>query len=1040
MGTPNVDNVQRGSEADGTNRSGSRPRAFRRLGIPAAMLSVALGAAQLAAAAPGEAATASSTSRVAIGSAPALPQGAVAAAAPAASKKLSLDIELNTGHAAELTSYASGVGDKNSPYYHQYLKPSQVAQYFGASSAEVAAVQNTLKGEGLSVGSLSTNGMFLSASGTVTQLQHAFGVTINGYRADGRTFYANTTAPTVPSSIAGDLSQIAGLDNVEYALPNLVNSGHKVKVSATSKKATSNYTVNSCSDIANAFDGSGYSNGAGYYTADALSQIYNLNPLLTSGNDGAGVTVAVFELENYDPAGVAAIDNCYGHSNSVSEVKVDGGPTQSANQYTGVGIEAALDIETIANLAPGASIIDYAGPDENQSVADILNTYETIFNQDRAQVVSTSWGLCEPLTQLNSTSLQAEENALFEQAAVQGQSVVAATGDQGSTACYGEGVTADNSKLTVQDPATQPFVTSVGGTNMTGTGTTTPQNQTVWNSTFSGNHGAGGGGVSGYWNLPSYQSSLTGTTGYSAHCTLGSSGCRMIPDVSALADPNNGYMIEEIYNDGAGTDGEYYNIIGGTSGAAPLWAAVLALADATSSCQANGNAGFVSPNLYAAGEGASASSTFNDVTSGNNGISAFGAPYAYPATAGYDMASGWGSPNATGVVSTVCAGNVISPSSYFVADGPTRIMDTRPGRVVGPVTGPVGKSATIKLPVLGSASGVPNNGTVTAVVLNVTAVLPTVGGNATVYPDGTQRPLASNLNWTVSDTIPNLVVVPVGKDGDVDFYNNSGGTLNFLADVEGYFTTSSTGASTYTPFGPARVADTRANHLVGTVTGPLAAGSTTALQVAGQQGLPDASSMSSVVLNVTVTQPTSSGNLTVYPAGGTKPSSSNINYTANETIANLVIVPLSADGQIDIYNNSGGTVQYVVDVAGYFSTGTSGAKFHVLGPDRLLDTRSGQGESSPAPIAKDSSITLPLPSYYSAVIANLTVTAPTSNGDLDAFPAGGATPSFSNVNFSPKETIPNLAFIPSNGGVSLYNHSIGTTQALLDLAGYFSAS
>jgi hypothetical protein len=367
-------------------------------------------------------------------------------------------------------------------------------------------------------------------------------------------------------------------------------------------------------------------------------------------------------------------------------------------------------------------------------------------------------------------------------------------------------------------------------------------------------------------------------------------------------------------------------------------------------------------------------------------------------------------------------------------------MDTRPGRQVGPVLGPVGANATVTLPVEGGVTNVPTSG-VSAVVLNVTAIQPTVAGNATVYPDGGARPQVSNLNWKPGVTIPNLVVVPV-TNGSIDIYNNSTGIINYAVDVEGYFTTDSTvtGASSYTPFGPVRVADTRSNHLVGTVVGPLAGSSTTALQIAGQQGLPAASAMSAVVMNVTVTQPTSSGNITVFPSGTTQPSSSNVNYSVGETIPNLVIVPLGSDGAVDLYNNSGGSVQYIVDVAGYFSAGTAGAKYHALGPDRLLDTRDGEGTTHVGPIAKDSSLTLALPASYTAVIANLTVVGPTSNGDLDAYPKGGALPTFSNVNFIPGETIPNLAFIPSNGGVSLYNHSIGTTQALLDLSGYFSAS
>ena len=331
MGTPNVNSVQKGGAGDGVVRSAAHSRAFRRLGIPAAALSIVFGAGQLAAAAPGEAATTSPT-RVAVGHAPALPKGAVAAAAPAGSTKLGLDIELNSGHAAELAAYAAGVGNRNSPYYHQYLSSAQVAQYFGASSAQISAVKAQLEAAGLTVGSISSDHLFVSAVATVTQAQSAFGVHIAGYSAAGRSFYANTTAPTVPSAISGDVAQIVGLDDVDYAVPLDSLTTHAVRADSSVTAGTDikpNYSVNGCSQIGEAFAGSPYSNGAGYYTADTLSNIYGFNPEMAQGDDGAGVTVALVELASYDPTGVADIDSCYGHKTSVTQQKVDGGPTDT---------------------------------------------------------------------------------------------------------------------------------------------------------------------------------------------------------------------------------------------------------------------------------------------------------------------------------------------------------------------------------------------------------------------------------------------------------------------------------------------------------------------------------------------------------------------------------------------------------------------------------------------------------------------------------------------------------------------------------------
>ncbi|HWG23774.1 S53 family peptidase, partial [Actinospica sp.] len=1004
--------------------------------------------------------------RVAVGHAPALPKGAVSATAPAASKKLSLDVELNTGHATALSAYAAEVSNKNSSYYHHYLTPSQVAEYFGASQTEISAVEASLKAQGLTVGSLSSDGMFVTVSGSVSQVEHAFGVTIAGYRAAGRSLYANTTAPTVPASVASDVSGILGMDNVDYAVPHVSTTSHAVKATGSvGSKVSSNFTVNSCSNIGTVFNGSGLSNGSGYYTDDAVSKIYGLSSQLANGNDGAGVTVGVFELESYDATGVSTIDSCYSHSStSVTEQTVDGGPTTAANMYNNVGVESALDLENIANLAPGASVIDYAGPDAiNATDSQVLDVFNAMITADKAKVISDSWGLCEVLTKSGDSTMQTSENTLFEEAATQGQSILVASGDSGSTDCYGAGVTADNSVLSVDDPSSQPFATAVGGTGMTGLSSPKPY---TWNEacqTVNGTVycGASGGGVSNTWPLPTWQSAAK-ASGYSTNCTStvsqGGTGCREVPDVSALADPNDGYVIEEYYNDGT-SSGEYYNVIGGTSGAAPVWAAVLALADASATCKVGGSAGFVNPQLYTVGSLSSTSlSAFaTDVTSGNNKIASYGAAYGYSAGTGYDMATGWGTPVSSGVASTVC-----QAPSYYQADGPTRLLDTRSGKFhVGSYTGPVPAHGTVKLPITGNSlltgsSVVPSSAT--AVVLNVTATQPTNGGNATVYPDGETLPLTSNLNWSPGNTVPNLVVVPLLSDGAVDITNNSPGTVHFIADLEGYFTTStsvgSVTSSSYTPISPLRAMDTRSGGN-GVSKAKIAAGTAVSLQLGGATITPVGggtavaipSGITGVAMNVTVTDITGGGFLTVYPnetASGTAesvPNVSNLNFATGGTVPNMVMVPVGADGKVRFYNGAtAGSVDIIADIAGYYTAGTKGEVYHPLGPVRVVDTRIGEGETSTAPIPAKGTLSLGLPSSYEAVIANVTVTGAVGGGFITVFPKGTAMPNASNLNFATGQTVPNLAVVQSNSGLSFYSNASANVQLVVDVSGYFSAS
>ena len=216
----------------------------------------------------------------------------------------------------------------------------------------------------------------------------------------------------------------------------------------------------------------------------------------------------------------------------------------------------------------------------------------------------------------------------------------------------------------------------------------------------------------------------------------------------------------------------------------------------------------------------------------------------------------------------------------------------------------------VSLPVTGD-NGVPATG-VTAVVLNVTATGPTAGSFVTVYPDGKPLPTASNLNFTAGETIPNLVVVPV-VDGKVDFYNKSG-SVHLLADITGYYTSGSTG-SVYSNIGPRRLMDTRSG--LGVRTGPVGAGGMVSLPVTGDNGVP-ATGVTAVVLNVTATGPTAGSFVTVYPDGKPLPTASNLNFTAGETIPNLVVVPV-VDGKVDFYNKSG-SVHLLADITGYYTS------------------------------------------------------------------------------------------------------------------------
>ncbi|MFI8963085.1 FlgD immunoglobulin-like domain containing protein [Streptomyces sp. NPDC053493] len=344
---------------------------------------------------------------------------------------------------------------------------------------------------------------------------------------------------------------------------------------------------------------------------------------------------------------------------------------------------------------------------------------------------------------------------------------------------------------------------------------------------------------------------------------------------------------------------------------------------------------------------------------------------------------------------------------------PVRLMDTRSG--LGVRKGKVGPAGTVTL-------AVPQPDA-TAVVLNVTATGPTAGGFVSVYPYGTQRSAASNLNFTAGQTVPNLVVVPV-QDGKVTFYNHLG-SVDLIADMAGYFTADGTG-STYAPVTPARLMDTRSG--LGVRKGKVGPAGTVTLPVTE----PGATA---VVLNVTATGPTAGSFVSVYPYGTQRSAASNLNFTAGQTVPNLVVVPVQ-DGKVTFYNHLG-SVDLIADVAGYYKTGAAGAEYKSVTPARLMDTRSGLGvPQGPVGGGQTVSLSVPRPGA-TAVVLNVTATGPTAGGFVSVYPYGTQRTAASNLNFTAGQTVPNLVVVPvKDGKVTFYNRA-GSVHLIADVAGYY---
>ena len=381
--------------------------------------------------------------------------------------------------------------------------------------------------------------------------------------------------------------------------------------------------------------------------------------------------------------------------------------------------------------------------------------------------------------------------------------------------------------------------------------------------------------------------------------------------------------------------------------------------------------------------------------------------------------------------------------SDFTPYGPVRILDTRHG--VGTTQGAVTSGAVIRLKVAGTGS-IPAG--ITSVALNLTAVDGTGAGFLKAYADGTSAPGVSNVNYGTTTAVANEVIAPVGADGSVDIADNgvtSTTAVDVIADITGYFSPDHS-TSGYVAVAPARILDTR--HGVGATEAKVAPLHALALQIAGADGgaLP-ASGITAVSLHVTAVDTAANGFVTAYPDGTSTPTASNLNYTTGSTVSNTMIVPVAADGKVDLYNGSPtGSTDLIADVTGYYTEASGSAAYVAWVPTRVLDTRGGTYPLS-APVSAGASVNLPNQGPGTSFVLNLTALEGTGNGFLTAAPAGGATPDVSNVNYLAGQTVANLAQVAttttgSDQGITITNNETANTtvEIIADVFGYYSAT
>jgi pro-kumamolisin-like protein/subtilase family protein len=479
------------------------------------------------------------------------------------------------------------------------LDSARVRDLFMPSKRDVAAVRSYLGGNGFRFRAV--KGLSLFFEGHAAAAEQAFGVDLALYRdAHGRSFRAASGPVRLPAALVDKVAAVDGLDDLARYRPAQSVATHAITPTAGCGAA--------------AFQ----SDNGGYLPADlAAAGAYNYESLLDATYDGTGESIAFIEFSDYRHADVDKFKQCFDLNTPVTQVPVSYG----TGDHSG-GAEVILDVDIALAGAPGLdNAWVYIAPNTT-SMAVMINQIVDEHISNGVHIISNSWGLCEAF--VSASELSATNTAL-QLAAVQGISFFTASGDNGSSDCL-----PDVHGLTVDDPASQPYATAVGGTNLD---LSSVRSETTWNS----NGGSGGGGLSSFWPMPSWQAGVVGPDSSGDPCAATPDYCRHVPDVAMNADPNNGYVIycTEDCNYGG------WLKAGGTSAAAPLLAALTADANEYSLRNGGERLGFASPFFY--DRFAQLDGLFVDVVDGSNDIALQG---KYSAGPDYDLATGLGSLNA----------------------------------------------------------------------------------------------------------------------------------------------------------------------------------------------------------------------------------------------------------------------------------------------------------------------------------------------------------------------------------------------------------
>ncbi|MGA8530000.1 MAG: protease pro-enzyme activation domain-containing protein [Acidobacteriaceae bacterium] len=661
---------------------------------------------------------------------------------------------------AELDALVQAQETPGSPQYHAWITPAEYAARFGLSQADLDQVESWLNSQGFNIDRIANGHNSITVSGTAAQVEAAFGTQLNRYQLNGESHFANASDLQIPAALSGILQSVRNLDDFRPR-PQI----HVPAQPQFTAKTSNEHNL----------------------TPKDVATIYDINSAYNSGYTGSGQTIVVVGQSEISKSDIEAFQTAAGLTvKDPNQILVPGSGT--ATVVSGDEAESDLDVEYAGGIAPGATIdFVYTGNGSD----NVYNSLQYAVDNKLGSVISMSYGTCE--TELDASGFAGLETVL-EQGASQGQSILAASGDTGSTACFDPGgssglSTTQQEALAVNYPASSAYATGVGGTefpsaDVASSNTTYWESSSgadvissalsyipeqVWNddSAAIGNEygaqyalSAGGGGASVFAARPSWQKSVPG---------IPSGSYRLVPDVSLDASADNAGYLYCTSDSSSWSSGQKAScnsgfrdsstqdltIGGGTSFATPIFAGLLAIVNQKENAS---GLGLVNPTLYTLAANATTyASAFHDITSGSNKCTA-GTKYcstagagSYSATTGYDEASGLGSVDFN------------------------NLLNAWPG---GTGSGLDGTTTTASAATLTPASGATDPITI-SVTPSSTAVTAVPTGTVTITVDGTVQSPALTLSagaatYPFSSTTQGSHVIQASYSGDATFAASTG--------------------------------------------------------------------------------------------------------------------------------------------------------------------------------------------------------------------------------------------------------------------------